>query len=151
MMGSTSMSFMPTEPSFRSLSSDILNAAQIDIITPKRDSIVKNFRLGKIWVMIATDLMARGLDFKVSFCLCLRQPIWITNRSQGCQHGHQLRLSAFSHRICPSHWFESSFCAHHYLQTGIISRAYGACWSRGRGCDIFHRGGSPSSSQVSCQ
>ena len=30
----------------------------------KRDSVVQNFRLGKIWVMIATDLMGRGLDFK---------------------------------------------------------------------------------------
>lgn len=30
----------------------------------QRDNIVKSFRIGKIWVMIATDLMARGLDFK---------------------------------------------------------------------------------------
>jgi len=25
---------------------------------------VRNFRLGKVWVLIATDLMARGMDFK---------------------------------------------------------------------------------------
>ena len=31
----------------------------------QRDSAVLNFRLGKIWVLIATALMARGVDFKV--------------------------------------------------------------------------------------
>jgi len=30
----------------------------------QRDSIVLNFRQGKIWVLIATELMARGIDFK---------------------------------------------------------------------------------------
>ena len=30
----------------------------------QRDSIIENFRLGKIWVLIATELMARGIDFK---------------------------------------------------------------------------------------
>ncbi|KAI8371678.1 P-loop containing nucleoside triphosphate hydrolase protein [Radiomyces spectabilis] len=30
----------------------------------QRDRIIDQFRLGKIWVLIATDLMARGLDFK---------------------------------------------------------------------------------------
>jgi ATP-dependent RNA helicase DDX52/ROK1 len=29
-----------------------------------RDKVVRAFREGKIWVLIATDLMARGLDFK---------------------------------------------------------------------------------------
>ena len=41
---------------------DVIHA---DRTKMQRDNIVKNFRLGKIWVMIATDLMARGLDFKV--------------------------------------------------------------------------------------
>ncbi len=40
-------------------------ASKLIILCLQRDSIVKNFRIGKIWVMIATDLMARGLDFKV--------------------------------------------------------------------------------------
>ncbi|KAH6573220.1 hypothetical protein BASA62_003067 [Batrachochytrium salamandrivorans] len=30
----------------------------------QRDAIVENFRRGKIWVLIATELMARGIDFK---------------------------------------------------------------------------------------
>jgi ATP-dependent RNA helicase DDX52/ROK1 len=30
----------------------------------QRDAIIENFRLGKIWVLIATELMARGIDFK---------------------------------------------------------------------------------------
>ncbi|KNC96605.1 RNA-dependent ATPase ROK1 [Spizellomyces punctatus DAOM BR117] len=30
----------------------------------QRDTIVQNFRSGKIWVLIATELMARGIDFK---------------------------------------------------------------------------------------
>ncbi|CAG8460372.1 5947_t:CDS:10, partial [Cetraspora pellucida] len=35
-----------------------------DGINVDRDSIVLNFRQGKIWVLIATELMARGIDFK---------------------------------------------------------------------------------------
>jgi len=30
----------------------------------ERDEIIKNFRLGKIWILICTDLMSRGIDFK---------------------------------------------------------------------------------------
>ncbi|KAJ3286155.1 RNA-dependent ATPase rok1 [Borealophlyctis nickersoniae] len=30
----------------------------------QRDNIIQNFRQGKIWVLIATELMARGIDFK---------------------------------------------------------------------------------------
>ncbi|KAJ3013120.1 RNA-dependent ATPase rok1 [Thoreauomyces humboldtii] len=30
----------------------------------QRDTIVQNFRAGKVWVLIATELMARGIDFK---------------------------------------------------------------------------------------
>lgn len=30
----------------------------------QRDNVVKSFRTGKIWVLIATDLMGRGIDFK---------------------------------------------------------------------------------------
>jgi superfamily II DNA/RNA helicase len=33
---------------------------------PQRDEIVAKFRKGEIWVLIATDLMARGMDFKVT-------------------------------------------------------------------------------------
>jgi ATP-dependent RNA helicase DDX52/ROK1 len=30
----------------------------------QRENIIKNFRLGKTWVLISTELMARGIDFK---------------------------------------------------------------------------------------
>jgi ATP-dependent RNA helicase DDX52/ROK1 len=35
----------------------------------QRDSIIQNFRIGKIWVLICTDLMARGIDFKGVNCV----------------------------------------------------------------------------------
>ena len=30
----------------------------------ERDDIIKEFRIGKIWMLICTDLMSRGIDFK---------------------------------------------------------------------------------------
>jgi ATP-dependent RNA helicase DDX52/ROK1 len=30
----------------------------------QRENIVTNFRIGKIWVLISTELMSRGIDFK---------------------------------------------------------------------------------------
>lgn len=30
----------------------------------ERDEVMRDFRLGKIWVLICTDLMSRGVDFK---------------------------------------------------------------------------------------
>jgi ATP-dependent RNA helicase DDX52/ROK1 len=35
----------------------------------QREMVIKNFRLGTIWVLIATDLMARGMDFKGINCV----------------------------------------------------------------------------------
>ncbi|OII76724.1 DEAD DEAH box helicase family protein [Cryptosporidium andersoni] len=35
-----------------------------DMAKIKRDNIVKKFRTGQIWVLICTDLIARGVDFK---------------------------------------------------------------------------------------
>lgn len=29
-----------------------------------RDEIIKQFRMGKVWILICTDLMSRGIDFK---------------------------------------------------------------------------------------
>lgn len=31
----------------------------------QRDNIIQRFRTGEIWVLICTDLVARGIDFKV--------------------------------------------------------------------------------------
>ncbi len=36
----------------------------------QRDDVVKQFREGKVWVLICTDLMGRGVDFKVGCCCC---------------------------------------------------------------------------------
>ena len=30
----------------------------------QRDNVVKCFRSGKIWILICTELMGRGIDFK---------------------------------------------------------------------------------------
>ncbi|KAH7649441.1 dead box RNA helicase [Cryptosporidium bovis] len=35
----------------------------------KRDNIIQRFRAGKIWILICTDLMARGVDFKNVSCV----------------------------------------------------------------------------------
>ena len=47
----------------------LFDGVMIDVIhsdrtRAERDRVVRAFREGKIWVLIATDLMARGLDFK---------------------------------------------------------------------------------------
>jgi len=46
----------------------IYDNINVDVITSERtpqqrDTIIKNFRSGKIWVLIATDVMSRGMDF----------------------------------------------------------------------------------------
>mmetsp|Transcript_14497 Transcript_14497/g.10454 ORF Transcript_14497/g.10454 Transcript_14497/m.10454 type:complete len:109 (+) Transcript_14497:273-599(+) len=47
-----------------------VNVIHADKKKEERDEIVKQFRLGKIWVLICTDLMSRGIDFKtVNFVL----------------------------------------------------------------------------------
>ncbi|XP_031560246.1 probable ATP-dependent RNA helicase DDX52 [Actinia tenebrosa] len=47
----------------------IYDGINVDVIhsdrtQAQRDNIVKSFRSGKIWVLIATELMGRGIDFK---------------------------------------------------------------------------------------
>jgi ATP-dependent RNA helicase DDX52/ROK1 len=51
---------------FRELVYDGINVDVIhsDRTKAQREQIVKRFRTGSIWVLIATDLMGRGLDFK---------------------------------------------------------------------------------------
>ncbi|KRX04102.1 P-loop containing nucleoside triphosphate hydrolase [Pseudocohnilembus persalinus] len=36
-----------------------------DLTQQERQNIINGFRLGKLYVLICTDLMARGIDFKV--------------------------------------------------------------------------------------
>jgi len=40
---------------------DVMHA---DRTKEERDNVIKGFRAGKIWVLICTDLMARGVDFR---------------------------------------------------------------------------------------
>lgn len=47
----------------------IYDGINVDVIhsdrtQAQRDLIIENFRVGKIWVLIATEIIARGLDFK---------------------------------------------------------------------------------------
>lgn len=51
---------------FHELIFDGINVEVIhsDRTKAQRDNIIDQFRVGKIWVLIATELMARGLDFK---------------------------------------------------------------------------------------
>lgn len=51
---------------FKELVYDGINVDSIhsDRTASQRTAIINNFRLGKIWVLICTDLMARGIDFK---------------------------------------------------------------------------------------
>ena len=46
---------------FDGLNVDVMHA---DKKKEERDEIIKKFRVGKIWVLICTDLMSRGIDFK---------------------------------------------------------------------------------------
>ena len=40
---------------------DVLHAERT---AAQRDDVVRRFRTGEVWVLIATDIAARGLDFK---------------------------------------------------------------------------------------
>lgn len=31
----------------------------------QRENVIKKFRMGEIWILVATDLLGRGMDFKV--------------------------------------------------------------------------------------
>ena len=41
-----------------------VNVIHADKKKEERDEIIKQFRMGKIWILVCTDLMARGIDFK---------------------------------------------------------------------------------------
>lgn len=41
-----------------------VNVIHADKKKEERDEIIKQFRMGKIFILICTDLMSRGIDFK---------------------------------------------------------------------------------------
>jgi ATP-dependent RNA helicase DDX52/ROK1 len=52
----------------------VYDSVNVDVIHSERtkaarDSIIQNFRMGKIFVLISTELMARGIDFKGVGCV----------------------------------------------------------------------------------
>ncbi len=46
---------------FEGINVDVMHSERTK---PQRDAIVRNFRQGTLWVLICTELMARGIDFK---------------------------------------------------------------------------------------
>lgn len=62
--------FVETKAAAKQLYSHlVLDGLRVDVIhsertTSERDSIMEQFRLGKTWVLICTELMGRGIDFK---------------------------------------------------------------------------------------
>ena len=56
----------PTQELYRELIYDGIN---VDVMhaersPAQREEVIRRFRTGEIWVLICTDLMARGIDFK---------------------------------------------------------------------------------------
>ena len=51
---------------FKELKFDGMNVEVIHADKKKedRDEIIRKFRVGKVWILICTDLMSRGIDFK---------------------------------------------------------------------------------------
>lgn len=54
------------ELAFDNIKADVIHA---DLIQTEREDAVDNFRAGKTWVLIATDVIARGMDFKGVNCV----------------------------------------------------------------------------------
>eukprot|EP00455_Lapot_gusevi_P039404 TRINITY_DN4417_c0_g1_i10.p1 TRINITY_DN4417_c0_g1~~TRINITY_DN4417_c0_g1_i10.p1 ORF type:complete len:284 (+),score=61.09 TRINITY_DN4417_c0_g1_i10:244-1095(+) len=51
---------------YDSINVDVIHAERTQT---QRENIIKSFRSGKIWMLICTDLMARGIDFKGVSCV----------------------------------------------------------------------------------
>jgi ATP-dependent RNA helicase DDX52/ROK1 len=62
--------FVQSKDRAKQLYKELLNEKQnVDVIhadkkKEERDDVIKKFRVGKIWILICTDLMSRGIDFK---------------------------------------------------------------------------------------
>ncbi|THG18844.1 hypothetical protein TEA_017483 [Camellia sinensis var. sinensis] len=54
------------ELAFDDIRADVIHA---DMSQMQRENAIDNFRAGKIWVLIATDVIARGMDFKGVNCV----------------------------------------------------------------------------------
>ncbi|XP_078171394.1 P-loop containing nucleoside triphosphate hydrolases superfamily protein isoform X2 [Carex rostrata] len=54
------------ELAFDDIKADVIHA---DLTQQQREDAVDNFRAGKTWVLIATDVISRGMDFKGVHCV----------------------------------------------------------------------------------
>lgn len=54
------------ELKYDDIRADVIHA---DLLQTERENAVDNFRAGKTWVLIATDVIARGMDFKGINCV----------------------------------------------------------------------------------
>lgn len=54
------------ELAFDSIKADVIHA---DLTQDQRENAVNNFRAGRTWVLIATEVIARGMDFKGVNCV----------------------------------------------------------------------------------
>ncbi|KAK7378619.1 hypothetical protein VNO80_04065 [Phaseolus coccineus] len=54
------------ELAFDNIRVDVIHS---DLSQQERENVVDNFRAGKAWVLIATDVVARGMDFKGVNCV----------------------------------------------------------------------------------
>ncbi|KAJ3683852.1 hypothetical protein LUZ60_014079 [Juncus effusus] len=54
------------ELAFDDIKADVIHA---DLSQQEREDVVDNFRMGKTWVLIATDVISRGMDFKGVNCV----------------------------------------------------------------------------------
>jgi len=54
------------ELAFDGINVDLIHAERTQA---QRDDVIRKFRVGRVWVLICTDLMARGIDFKCVKCV----------------------------------------------------------------------------------
>ena len=85
----------------------------------ERDDAVSRLRRGESWVMVTTEVMARGMDFKG-----IREVI---------NYDFPTSVQSYVHRIGTFLSLPPSNLALN------IYRSHGTCWAGGKGGDVFYR------------
>lgn len=85
----------------------------------ERDDAVSRLRRGESWVMVTTEVMARGMDFKG-----IREVI---------NYDFPTSVQSYVHRIGTFLSLPPSNL------TLNIYRSHGTCWAGGKGSDVFYR------------
>lgn len=84
----------------------------------ERDDAVSRMRRGESWVMVTTEVMARGMDFKG-----IREVI---------NYDFPTSVQSYVHRI-------GTFLDYQLCFALNLRRSYGTRWAGGKGSDVFHR------------